>query len=111
MQRTEPAGKLLVVREPARCRLRPPSAPPSTTDHLRAAGTPLSRGIPHMRFWLITSMVVPAATVVAAKVVLFFPLRNFRRSRPVLRDESDMTAFKRLASTQMYASYVMFKLT
>lgn len=56
-------------------------------------------------------MVVAAGTVVVAMVALLFPLWNFRRRHPVLRDDADMAAFKRLASTQMYVSFVALKLT
>ena len=57
-----------------------------------------------MRLWLVASMVAAAGAVILAMIVLYFPLRSFREKYPLLRNENDMLAFKRLASVQMYVS-------
>lgn len=64
-----------------------------------------------MRFWLVTSMVAAAGAVVAAMIVMYFPLRSFRQKHPVLRSGADVSAFKRLASSQMYVSLGALYLT
>jgi hypothetical protein len=64
-----------------------------------------------MRFWLVISMVAAAVAVVVAMVTLYFPLRRFRRTHPILRDDADMAAFRRLVSVQMYVSLAGFYLT
>jgi hypothetical protein len=56
-------------------------------------------------------MTAAAGAVVASMIVLYFPLRSFRRNRPLLRDEADMSAFRRLASVQMYVSWAALRLT
>lgn len=57
-----------------------------------------------MRFWLIALMLATGLGVVLLMVALYIPLRSFRQKHPVLRNEADMSAFKRLASFQMYGS-------
>lgn len=64
-----------------------------------------------MRFWLVTIMAGAVAIVLASVVVLFFQLWSFGRKYPLLRDDADMVAFKRLASTQMYVSWAALWLT
>jgi membrane protein required for beta-lactamase induction len=64
-----------------------------------------------MRSWLVAAMIAAAGTVIALMIVLYFPLRSFRRKHPVLRDEADMSAFKRLASLQMYSALPALYLT
>ena len=56
-------------------------------------------------------MVAAAATVVLAMVGLYFPLRRFREKYLIIRNESDMLAFKRLASFQMYVTLGTLYLT
>jgi hypothetical protein len=58
-----------------------------------------------MRFWLITTMAAAAATVIGSMIACYFRLRSFQGKFPLIRDEADMSAFKRLASTQMYVSW------
>jgi len=70
-----------------------------------------ANGMFRMRFWLITSMAAAAGAVVVAMIVLYLPLRSFRRKYPMLRDEADMSAFRRLASLQMYVSLAALYLT
>ena len=64
-----------------------------------------------MRFWLVASMVAAAGAVILAMIVLYFPLGSFREKYPLLRNETDMVAFKRLASFQMYVSLAALYLT
>jgi len=64
-----------------------------------------------MRFWLLASMIIAAAAVLLAMIVLLFALWRFRQKHAILRDQADMAAFKRLASSQMYVSLISLKLT
>ena len=64
-----------------------------------------------MRLWLVSSMIVVAGAILLAMIVLQFSLWRFRRTHTIVRDQADMTAFKRLASSQMYVSLIALKLT
>jgi hypothetical protein len=57
-----------------------------------------------MRLWLIISMIITWALVLAIMVVLFVLLRRFQRHVPELRNADDLARFKKLAAVQMYGS-------
>ena len=64
-----------------------------------------------MRIWLILSMLVPAAAVLAIMFLQHAQLRRFQRRVPELRTADDLAAFTRLAGTQMYWSLAGLTLT
>jgi hypothetical protein len=59
-----------------------------------------------MRLWLTLSMVLSSLTLLIIMLLMHVQLRRFLQAVPELRDEDDLSKFKKLAAAQMYASLV-----
>ncbi len=57
-----------------------------------------------MGYWFHIALIAPSAIIFSLMIALTLQLIVFRKRYPVIRDDSDMRAFKRLATVQMYGS-------